>query len=249
MSEPLLVAQALCKRFGEVVASDELSISVMPGEIHALIGPNGAGKSTALGQLAGEIVPDSGKILFAGKDISNTPMDARARRGLSRSFQITSLFENFTVHDNLALAVQAHAGHSFHFWRNAAKEVDIRGPAEGLADQFGLSDRLNEPVSHLAHGEKRQLEVAMSMAGKPRMLLLDEPMAGIGPGGSLKLTELLEGLRGKVSILLVEHDMDVIFSLADRISVLVYGRCIACDMPEAIRGNEDVRKAYLGSEA
>ncbi len=249
MGEPLLVVKGLNKRFGAVIASQDLSLEVRAGELHALIGPNGAGKTTALGQLAGELAPDGGSILFSHRDITHLPVHARARFGLARSYQISSLFEEFTVLENAMLAVQAHQGHSFRFWRRAAGETALREPALGVLERMGLADRAGATVSSLAHGERRQLEVALALAGEPKMVLLDEPMAGMGAGGSLNMTRLLLRLKGRLTILLVEHDMDAVFALADRISVLVNGACIATGSPEAIRENAAVRTAYLGDSA
>jgi branched-chain amino acid transport system ATP-binding protein len=246
MAEVLLQVSGLNKSFGAVQASRNLTFSVERGEIHALIGPNGAGKTTAINQLAGEITPDSGCIRFAGREITTLPIHRRALMGLSRSFQISALFEQLTIRQNLALAVQAHQGHSFRFWRDAARDQRLVQPTEQALERIGLESRGEELAASLSHGEKRQLEVGMALAGDPKLLLLDEPMAGMGPGGTVKLTELILGLKGRVTILLVEHDMDVVFALADRITVLVYGEAIATGTPEEIRASEDVRKAYLG---
>jgi branched-chain amino acid transport system ATP-binding protein len=246
MADALLQIEGLSKRFGGVVASDAIHLVVPDGELHAVIGPNGAGKTTLIGQLAGEIVPDAGRIHFAGADITPLPTDRRSRLGLARSFQITSLFLDFTALDNVALAVQAHAGHSFHFWRAARSEPDLRGPARAALARVGLAGRADVPVASLSHGEHRQLEIAMALATSPRMLLLDEPMAGMGPEESARMVTMLRELKRELTILLIEHDMEAVFALADRITVLVYGRIIASDRPEAIRANEDVRQAYLG---
>ena len=249
MAETLLRVRGLCKRFGAVEASRNLSLDVAEGEIHALIGPNGAGKTTAIKQLCGEVMPDAGSILFAGREIGRLPAHARARLGLARSFQITSVFEHLSVEENLALAVQAHAGHSFRFWRNARRDPRLAGPTRAALERCGLEERADLLAGNLSHGEKRQLEVGMALAADPRLLLLDEPMAGMGPGGTVKLTELIRGMKGSVTMLLVEHDMDVVFSLADRISVLVYGETLATGSPEEIRANPEVRRAYLGDGA
>jgi len=246
MADPSLSTQGLCKRFGAVVASDALDFELRPAEIHALIGPNGAGKTTVLAQLAGELRPDAGKIVFMGKDITGIPSYRRALMGLGRSFQISSLFESFSVEDNVSLAIQAHLGHSFRFWRAAAHDSSLRHRARALLQRIGLMPQARSAVSRLAHGERRQLEVAMALAGNPHCLLLDEPMAGLGPGGTQRMTEMLQVLKGQLAILLIEHDMDVVFTLADRVSVLVYGRCVATGTPAEIRRNPDVRKAYLG---
>jgi branched-chain amino acid transport system ATP-binding protein len=246
MSAPLLQVERLAKRFGGIIASDDLTLDVAPGELHAVIGPNGAGKTTLIAQLSGQVAPDSGRIRFAGNDITALPMHVRSRLGLARSFQITSLFLDLSVLDNVALAVQAHAGHSFHFWRDARRQPELREPARAALARVGLAARADEPVSALSHGEHRQIELAMALAAGPRMLLLDEPMAGLGPEESARMVAMLRALKGKLTILLVEHDMEAVFALADRITVLVYGRVIASGSPDTIRANDDVRQAYLG---
>jgi branched-chain amino acid transport system ATP-binding protein len=246
--EPLLVIEGLDKRFGGVVASDAIALAVPRGELHAVIGPNGAGKTTLIGQLTGEVVPDAGHIRFGGLDITALPTHQRSRLGLARSFQITSLFLDFTALDNVALAVQAHAGHSFRFWRHARGEPRLREPARKALARVGLAERADALVANMSHGEHRQLEIAMALATAPRMLLLDEPMAGMGPEESQRMVALLRELKGELTILLVEHDMEAVFALADRITVLVYGRVIASDTPEAVRANAEVRQAYLGEQ-
>jgi branched-chain amino acid transport system ATP-binding protein len=246
LAQDLLQIDNLCKRFGGIVASDQLSLGIAPGQMHAVIGPNGAGKTTLVSQLAGQTMPDSGSIHFAGVDITWLPSHRRSALGLARSFQITSLFLDMTVLDNVALAVQAHAGHSFRFWRDARSESELREPARAALARVGLAARAERPVVTLSHGEHRQLEIAMALAGRPRMLLLDEPMAGLGPEESARMLALLRELKGEYTILLIEHDMEAVFALADRISVLVYGRVIASDLPEKIRTNAEVRRAYLG---
>ena len=246
MTDALLAISGLSKRFGGVVASDEVTLQVAPGELHALIGPNGAGKTTLIAQLMGEVRPDSGAVTFAGEDITALPTWRRAHRGLARSFQITSLFLDFSAIDNVALAVQAQAGHSFRFWRDARREQAFRAPAGAALARVGLAGREDTVVSRMSHGEHRQIEIAMALAMQPRMLLLDEPMAGMGPEESSRLVRTLRELKRELTILLVEHDMEAVFALADRISVLVYGRVIASGTPDAIRNNADVRKAYLG---
>ncbi len=198
--------------------------------------------------MTGEIAPDAGRIHFAGHDITALPVYARSRLGLARSFQITSLFNDFTALDNVALAVQAHSGHSFRFWRDARNEPALREPARAMLARVGLAGREDIVVANMSHGEHRQLEIAMALATRPRMLLLDEPMAGMGPEESVRMIALLRELKQDVTILLIEHDMDAVFALADRISVLVYGRVIATDTPAAIRANQDVRSAYLGEQ-
>jgi branched-chain amino acid transport system ATP-binding protein len=242
----MLQVSDLTKRFGGVLASDGISLEVPAGELHAIIGPNGAGKSTLVGQLAGEISPDKGQIFFNGRDITRLRTDQRSALGLARSFQITSLFLDLTVLDNVALAVQAHAGHSFRFWQPARREAKLRGPARAALARVGLESRADVMCANLSHGEHRQLEIAMALATAPRMLLLDEPMAGMGPDESARMIALLDELKGEQTILLIEHDMDAVFRLADRITVLVDGRVIACGAPDDIRADSEVRQAYLG---
>ena len=248
MTRPLLEVRGLIKRFGGLVAIDELDLDIEPGEIHAIIGPNGAGKTTLIGQLTGELRPDGGSIAFAGRDITRLPTHRRAHLGLARSFQITSVFLDFTTLDNVALAVQAHDGHSFRFWRRARRDRGLREPAMTALEHVGLAARADDIASSLSHGEHRQLEIAMALATGPRLLLLDEPTAGMGAEESARMIELLGGLKGGQTILLVEHDMDAVFALADRITVLVYGRAIATGEPEEIRANAKVREAYLGEQ-
>jgi branched-chain amino acid transport system ATP-binding protein len=248
MAEPLLVVRGLRKRFGGLVATDGVDLDVAEGETLAIIGPNGAGKTTLIGQLAGNLSPDTGRIRFGGVDVTALPAAARSHRGLARSFQITSIFRELSALDNVALAVQAHTGHSFRFWRPARTEAALREPARAILDQVGLGARADVPAGTLAHGEQRQLEIAMALATRPRLLLLDEPVAGMGPEESQRMVQLLRALRGRHTLVLVEHDMDVVWALADRISVLVYGRVIATGAPEAIRLNAEVRRAYLGEE-
>jgi branched-chain amino acid transport system ATP-binding protein len=247
-TEPLLETKGLVKRFGGLTATDNLDLSVEPGEIHAVIGPNGAGKTTLIAQLAGELKPNEGTIRFAGEDVTALAVPARSQRGLARSFQITSVFRGFTALDNVALSIQAHDGHSFRFWREARREVNLREPARAILEEVGLGPRADVLAANLAHGEQRQLEIAMALATKPRMLLLDEPMAGMGREESERMVALLKRLKGRETILLIEHDMDVVFALADRITVLVYGRAIATGAPAEIRANEEVRQAYLGED-
>lgn len=248
MTDAVLQVEGLTKRFGGVLASDGISLSVPRGELHAIIGPNGAGKTTLIGQLAGEVAPDSGRIWFENLDITRLPSWRRSKLGLARSFQITSLFSDFTVLDNVALAVQAHAGHSFQFWRKAREETSLREPARAVLARLGLLGRADVLVSKLSHGEHRQIEIATALATGPRLLLLDEPMAGMGPDESARMVKTLRDLKGDLTIMLIEHDMEAVFALADRITVLVYGRIIASGTPEAIRANEEVRQAYLGEQ-
>jgi len=248
VADALLKIEGLTKRFGGVVASDNIALEVYRDELHAVIGPNGAGKTTLIGQLTGEILPNAGRIFFNGTDITGMPVHARSALGLARSFQITSLFLDFTALDNVALAVQAHAGHSFRFWRNARRDERLREPALVSLARVGLRERADVIVRNLSHGEQRQLEIAMALATKPRLLLLDEPMAGMGPEESARMVETLRELKRELPILLIEHDMEAVFALADRITVLVYGRVIATGIPEVIRANAEVRSAYLGEE-
>jgi branched-chain amino acid transport system ATP-binding protein len=247
MPEPLLEVTGLCKRFGGIVASEQLSLDVGAGELHAVIGPNGAGKTTLVSQLAGQTRPDSGCIRFSGRDITYMPTYRRSMLGLAQSFQITTLLLDFSVLDNAALAVQARAGHSYRFWRNARFDAALREPARAALARVGLAHRADAPASELSHGEHRQLEIAMALASRPRMLLLDEPMAGLGPEESGRMVDLLRELKREFTILLIEHDMDAVFALADRVTVLVYGRVVACNIPAEIRANAEVQQAYLGT--
>jgi len=242
----MLEVRGLSKSFGALRACDDIDFDVQEGETHAVIGPNGAGKTTFISQLAGNLRPDAGSVRFAGEDITRLAAPKRARRGLARSFQITSVYPEFSALDNVALAVQAHSGHSFRFWRKARGDPALVEPAERVLEQVGLQQRKNILAANLAHGEQRQLEVAMALATDPRLLLLDEPMAGMGIEESQRMIALLSKLKQTKTIILVEHDMDAVFRLADRISVLVYGRVIATDVPEKIKLNEEVRRAYLG---
>jgi branched-chain amino acid transport system ATP-binding protein len=248
VADLLLRVKDLVRRFGGITATDHVSLDVAQGELHAIIGPNGAGKTTLISQLTGHLMPDSGSIFLGGEDISRLAAWRRSALGLARSFQITSLLPDFTAIDNVALAAQARDGHSFHFWGNARKVSHLRQAARSALDRVGLGDRAEIVVSRLSHGEQRELELAVALATKPRLLLLDEPMAGLGVTESARMVRLLAELRREVSIVLVEHDMDAVFALADRISVLVYGRVIASGAPAAIRGNEEVRRAYLGDQ-
>lgn len=244
----VLKVTALSKSFGGVLATDNVSLDVRRGEIHAVIGPNGAGKTTLIAQLSGGLTCDSGRIEFNGRNVTYRPIHRRSHDGMARSFQITSIFMEMTVLDNVAIAAQAHTGHSFQFWRPARADRVLRAEAMRYITQVKLVERTNTVAAQMSHGERRQLEVAMALATKPSFMLLDEPMAGMGQEESARMVSLLKSLKGDKSILLVEHDMDAVFALADRISVLVSGRIIACDTPEAVRQDEAVRKAYLGEE-
>jgi branched-chain amino acid transport system ATP-binding protein len=245
----LLEVRGLTKRFGGLTATAGVSLDVAAGETHAVIGPNGAGKTTLISQLAGDLRPDAGTIRFAGRDVTGLASPARSLLGMARSFQITRVFREFTALDNVALAVQAHAGHSFRFWRATRSDPGLRAPARAILDALGLSARGDVLAANLSHGEQRQLEIAMVLATRPRMLLLDEPMAGMGLDESQRMIRFLASLKGAQTILLVEHDMDAVFALADRISVMVYGRIIATGPPQEIRASPEVREAYLGEEA
>ena len=245
----MLEVSNLTKAFGALRATDGVTLKVKEGETHAIIGPNGAGKTTLIGQLAGDLRPDAGTIRFAGDDVTTLPAPRRAQRGLARSFQITSIYRDFTTLQNVALAVQARSGHSFRFWRRAHADDSLISPSRKILEEVGLESRMHVVAANLSHGEQRQLEVAMALATKPRLLLLDEPMAGMGIEESQRMIAFLSTLKRKQTIILVEHDMDAVFRLADRISVLVYGRVIATDTPERIKANAEVRKAYLGEES
>jgi branched-chain amino acid transport system ATP-binding protein len=248
MADALLEVRGLTKVFGGLIATNRVDLDVLTGETHAVIGPNGAGKTTLIAQLAGELSPDAGTIRFGGRDVTALPAPARSRLGLARSFQITSVFREFSALDNVALAVQAHAGHSFRFWRPARRERALREPARVMLDTVGLGERADVVAGTLAHGEQRQLEIAMALATGPRLLLLDEPMAGMGPDESQRMIRFLDALKTRHTIMLVEHDMDAVWALADRISVMLYGRLIATGTPEEIRANAEVRQAYLGED-
>ena len=244
----MLSLKKLSKRFGGVVAVDGATLDVAVGEVHALIGPNGAGKTTLINQISGSLGCDAGEILFLEKYITHLPPHDRVRAGLARSYQITSIFRRFSVLDNLALAVQARSGSSFSFWKPVAAETRLFDEARSIAEQIGLSEKIHFLGSSLAHGEQRALEVGLALATQPKLVLLDEPMAGMGPEESKRMIGLIGRIRAQVAVLLVEHDMDAVFRLADRISVMVNGRLIATDRPEKIKVNEEVRRAYLGDE-
>ncbi|MBI5262925.1 MAG: ABC transporter ATP-binding protein [Bradyrhizobium sp.] len=248
MAEPLLRVEKLVRRFGGIIATDHVSLDVAQGELHAIIGPNGAGKTTLIAQLTGHLTPNSGSIWLGGRDISGLPAYRRSALGLARSFQITSLLTDFTAADNVALAAQAHDGHSFRFFADARKERGLREAAHAALERVGLTHRADVLVSRLSHGEQRELELAVALATRPKLLLLDEPMAGLGATESGRMVRLLQELRREVSIVLVEHDMEAVFALADRISVMVYGRVIASGLPSEIRRNEEVKRAYLGEQ-
>jgi len=248
MRDVLLAVDGLVKRFGGLVATDHVSLDVKRGEVHALIGPNGAGKTTLIAQLSGSLASDAGQLRFDGADITALPQHDRVGLGLARSYQITSIFNRFSVRDNVALAVQARSGSSMSFWRPLAGERALFIEADALLERVGLAARADALAGNLAHGEQRQLEVGLALATSPKLLLLDEPMAGMGPEESARMMDLIEVLRQDITVLLVEHDMDAVFRLADRISVLVNGRIIATGVPDEIRVNVEVKKAYLGDE-
>jgi branched-chain amino acid transport system ATP-binding protein len=248
VAEPLLQITGLTRRFGGVLAADAISLDILPGEVNAVIGPNGAGKTTLISLITGEISPQGGTVRFNGTDITRLPAYRRNHLGLARSFQITSLFADLTALENVALAVQAHRGHSFRFWRDARREDELRKPALAALGRVGLADRAAVRVARLSHGEHRQLEIAMALATEPRLLLLDEPMAGMGPDESVQMVQMLRQIKGSLAILLIEHDMDAVFALADRLTVLVYGQIIASGDPAAVKADPAVRKAYLGDK-
>jgi branched-chain amino acid transport system ATP-binding protein len=248
MSGPILRLSGLKKRFGALTVTDDVSLEVGEGEVHAVIGPNGAGKTTLIGEITGEIALDAGRVEFAGADVTHLPVHARALQGLARSFQITQVLPGFTALENVAVAAQAHAGSSFRFLGEAAAEAELNEAAMSALAQLGLAARADAPASALSHGEKRQLELAMSLVTRPRLLLLDEPMAGMGREETERMVDVLAQLKGRYPMLLVEHDMHAVFRLADRISVLVYGKVIASGAPDKVRADPAVREAYLGSE-
>lgn len=244
----LFQVQGLVKRFGGLLATDHVSLSVEPGEIHALIGPNGAGKTTLVNQISGLLAPDAGCIVLDGQDLTHLPMHRRVALGLSRCFQVTRIFPNQSVRDNLVLAVQAHSGSSFRFLQPRSSVHGLYERAEQLAERVGLQHQLDGLAGALPHGAQSTLDVALALAAKPKLLLLDEPMAGMGPDESLQMVALIDTLRRDMAVLLIEHDMDAVFRLADRISVLVYGRVLTSGTPDAIRNNAEVQAVYLGTE-
>jgi branched-chain amino acid transport system ATP-binding protein len=249
VTDALLSVRGLRKRFGGVVATDRVDLDVRRGEVHALIGPNGAGKTSLIAQLSGALLPDDGRIDFDGDEVTRWPQHRRVRRGLARSFQITRLFKGFSALDNLAIAVQARSGTSLSFWRPVAAERALADEARALLGEIGLAERADVPAAQLSHGEQRALEVGVALATRPQLLLLDEPMAGTGPEDSARMVALIGRVRERAAILLVEHDVDAVFRLADRVSVLVNGRVIASGEPAAVRADREVITAYLGEEA
>lgn len=248
MGDAVLEVQNLVKSFGALKATDDVSLDLQSGEIHALIGPNGAGKSTLIKQIVGEIAPTSGAVWLQGQDISTMPAPDRARAGLARSFQVSSIIPEFTVLQNVMLAAQGASGVTFRFFRPAMKDAALVGTANDCLTRVGLNARAGVRASDLSHGERRSLEVAMALALRPKVFLLDEPMAGMGTEGANRLIALLSNLKAEAPILLIEHDMDAVFALADRISVLVYGRIIATGSVDEIKAHAEVRSAYLGDE-
>ena len=242
----LLDVRGLSKRFGGLLANDDVNLQVRAGEVHALIGPNGAGKTTLVSQLTGQLASDSGTVHFNGQDISNLRTHQRARRGLVRSFQITRLLKSFSVLDNVALAVQAVSGSSLNAWRPAARETALFAAANTLLANVGLQDKAGHGVDQLSHGERRALEVGMALASRPKLVLLDEPMAGMGPDESARMEQLIHDMRARSTVVLIEHDVDAVFRLADRVSVLVGGRIIASGPPDEVRRDPEVMAAYLG---
>lgn len=248
MAEPVLEIRNLSKSFGALKATQDVDLDLYPGEIHALIGPNGAGKSTLINQIAGTLRSDAGTIRFMGQVINDLKMPERARMGLGRSFQISSLAAEFSALRNVMLAVQSVQGSSFRFFKPVMRDASLIDPAMAALERVGLAERARIPVAELSHGERRQLEIAIALALGSKAFLLDEPMAGMGPEGSKRLTAFLDDLRKEAPILLIEHDMDAVFALADRVSVLVYGKIIASGTVDEIRGDPEVRRAYLGDE-
>ncbi|MGG7566762.1 ABC transporter ATP-binding protein [Rhodovulum sp. DZ06] len=244
----LLNVSDLRKSYGALKVTDSVDLQVEEGMLHALIGPNGAGKTTLISQLSGQLRPDSGHVVYDGKDVTHLSMPQRVRRGLARSFQITSILPSLSLLENVAVAAQARDGSSFRFLRAAAAEAALNDEAMRCLAEVGLSAAPHRLAGSVSHGEKRQLEIAIALATRPRMLLLDEPLAGTGPQESEILVEVMQRLKGRVTMLLIEHDMDAVFALADRISVLVYGRVAAEGSPEHIRTDPKVRAAYLGEE-
>ena len=248
MTEPILKLTNLAKNFGGLVATDNLNFEVQPGELHAIIGPNGAGKTTLINQISGMMKPDGGQILFNGSDITHMSASRRCHAGLVRSFQITSILKNFSVAENVSLGIQARQGHSFKFWKPVKNDAALKEPVLKILSALGLGERAGVLAGNLAHGEQRQLEIAMALATAPKMLLLDEPMAGMGAEESEHMVKYLSGLKSQYTMLLIEHGMEAVFPLADKITVLVYGQAIASGAPAEIRANEDVRRAYLGDD-
>jgi branched-chain amino acid transport system ATP-binding protein len=248
VADPVLRIEGLTKNFGGLRVTDDVTLDVRSGELHAVIGPNGAGKTTLINQISGLLNPDAGKIVFGGEDVTALPINKRAARGLARSFQITSILPGFSVLENVALAVQARRGSSFSFFGRAADEEALNMPAYAALLQAGLAERAHAPAGELSHGEKRALELAIALAMEPKLLLLDEPMAGTGREEGERIVAVLRSLKGRFPMVLVEHDMHAVFALADRISVLIYGRILASGTPAEVRADRHVITAYLGDE-
>jgi branched-chain amino acid transport system ATP-binding protein len=248
MATSVLELRNLCKSFGALTATKDLSFTVEPGEIHALIGPNGAGKTTLIQQIYGAVQPDSGQVLLNGREITALGVPERVRAGIGRSFQISNVLMDFTVLENGIIAEQARLGQSFGFLYPAFDDPDLIAGAQKILARVGLDDRANRRVGDLAHGERRMLELALALATAPNLLLLDEPMAGAGSEESQRMTNIIDQFRGQIAILLIEHDMDAVFRLADRITVLVEGASIATGTADDISNNDMVKTAYLGSE-
>jgi branched-chain amino acid transport system ATP-binding protein len=248
VTDPVLRLESLRKNFGGLVVTDDVTLDVVPGELHAIIGPNGAGKTTLINQISGALAPDSGRILFGGRDITHLPVHARAECGIARSFQVTSILPEFSALENVAMAVQARSGTSYRFFGRASEERALNDPATAALQEAGLGERAHVRAAHLSHGERRALELAIALAMKPKLLLLDEPMAGTSHEETASLIAVLHRLKGRFPIMLIEHDMTAVFALADRISVLIYGRILASGTPEAVRADPQVVTAYLGEE-
>jgi branched-chain amino acid transport system ATP-binding protein len=246
VTEPILRLERLRKRFGGLLVTDDVTLDVIPGELHAIIGPNGAGKTTLINQIAGTLAPDEGRILFTGQDVTRLPVHARAQCGIARSFQITSILPEFSALENVALAVQARAGTSYSFFGRAQDEAALNEPAMAALEEVGLKQRMDVRAAFLSHGERRALELAIALAMQPKLLLLDEPMAGTSHEETERLIAVLRRLKGRFPILLIEHDMNAVFALADRISVLIYGRILASGAPDVVRADPQVVSAYLG---
>lgn len=248
MAEPALALKGLAKAFGALKVTNGVDLTIAPGELHALIGPNGAGKTTLVHQISGTLKPDSGAILFGGQDITRLPPQARARAGLARTFQITSTIASLSALENVALGVQARSPRPLSLFRDAAHDEALNAPAWEALEAVGLAERAHAPAGSLSHGEKRALEIAMALTLQPKLILLDEPLAGVGHEEGERLIALLNSLKGRFAMLLVEHDMSAVFALADRVTVLVYGGVIASGEPAAVRADPAVRQAYLGEE-
>lgn len=248
MSEPVLSTRNLCKSFGALKASEDISIDLKDGEVHAIIGPNGAGKSTLIAQISGALKPDAGTVHLAGRDVTHLSTAQRAQKGLARTFQISALAMEDTVLENVLLGSLGQSGRRWRFWKPYAKSQDLRAQALDALERVGLADVADQVTANLSHGQRRQLEVAVALTLSPKAFIMDEPMAGLGGEGSLRMTQFLDRLREEAPILLVEHDMDAVFALADRISVLVYGRIVASGSVDDIRASQEVKDAYLGED-